>query len=162
MSAAKFPLEPLRTVRGIRLRALEGELKRCRECLVQAEQVRAAAEQCLEQATAARQDFADRGWTGMFGGGTPTALAIERYERHLALLDQQLAQHRIELDARSRDCADAQTALDQALATWRQARGKLDAVDEMKQGWLREARSRAELIEEQNLEELSLRRAPTP
>ena len=161
MSAGKFPLEPLRTVRGIRLHALETELKQCRERHRLADEERMAADERLQQETFARQDFADRSWTGMFANGTPTALAIDRYERHLALLDHQLVLRRAELDQREIACAQAQDALDRAAAAWRQARGKLDAVDEMKQGWLREMRGRIEWSEEQNLEELFLRRAPT-
>ena len=156
-----FPLEPLRTVRGIRLHALETELKQCRERHRLADEERMAADERLQQETFARQDFADRSWTGMFANGAPTALAIDRYERHLALLDQQLVLRRAELDQREIACAQAQDALDRAAAAWRQARGKLDAVDEMKQGWLREMRGRIEWSEEQNLEELFLRRAPT-
>lgn len=161
MSAGKFPLEPLRTVRGIRLHALETELKQSRERHRLADEERMAADERLRQETFARQDFADRAWTGMFASGTPTALAIDRYERHLALLDHQLVLRRAELDEREIACAQAQDALDRAAAAWRQARGKLDAVDEMKQGWLREMRGRIEWSEEQNLEELFLRRAPT-
>lgn len=159
MSTA-FPLEPLCAVRGIRLRALESELKQCRERWQQTEQERAAADERLQQAQFTRQDFADRAWTGMFATGQPTALAVERYERHLALLDQHISQRRIELETRERDCAEAQTALDLAATAWRQARNKLNAVDEMKQGWLREMRSRVELREEHSLEELSLRQIP--
>ncbi|MGO4702941.1 hypothetical protein [Dyella sp. 2RAB6] len=161
MSAGSFPLEPLRTVRGIRLHALETELKQCRERHRLTEEDRAAADERLQQATFARQDFADRAWTGMFANGAPTALAIDRYERHLALLDHQIVQRRAELDEREIACAQTQDALDRAAAAWRQARGKLDAVDEMKQGWLREMRGRIEWSEEQSLEELFLRRAPT-
>jgi len=161
MSAGKFPLEPLRTVRGIRLHALETELKQCRERHRLAEEERAAADQRLQQDSFARQDFADRAWTGMFAHGAPTALAIDRYERHLALLDHQIVLRRAELDEREIACAQTQDALDRASAAWRQGRGKLDAVDEMKQGWLREMRGRIEWSEEQNLEELFLRRAPT-
>jgi hypothetical protein len=161
MSPGKFPLEPLRTVRGIRLHALESELKLWRERHRQAEAERDAARERLEQATFARQDFADRAWTGMFAGATPTALAMDRYERHLALLDHEIGQRRAELETRERACAEALEQLEAASAAWRQARGKLDAVDEMKQGWLREMRGRIEWSEEQNLEELFLRRAPT-
>ena len=162
MSTGKFPLEPLRAVRGIRLHALENELRLWRERHRLAESERDAANERLQQATFARQDFADRAWTGMFAAGTPTALAADRYERHLALLDHDIRQRRAELEARERECAEALEQLEGAAAAWRQARGKLDAVDEMKQGWLREMRGRIEWSEEQNLEELFLRRAPNP
>lgn len=161
MSTGKFPLEPLRTVRDIRLRALENELKLWRERHRLAEAERDASDERLRQATFSRQDFADRAWTGMFASGTPTALAIDRYERHLSLLDHEIAQCREELATRERACAEALEQLEGAAAAWRQARGKLDAVEEMKQGWLREMRGRIEWSEEQNLEELFLRRAPT-
>ncbi len=161
MSTGKFPLEPLRTVRDIRLRALESELKLWRERHRTAEAERDAAQERLSQATFAREDFADRAWTGMFAGGAPTALAADRYERHLSLLDHEIGQRHAELDLRERECAEALEQLEGAAAAWRQARGKLDAVDEMKQGWLRERRSRIEWSEEQSLEELFLRRAPT-
>lgn len=160
MSTGKFPLEPLRTVRDIRLRALENELKLWRERHAQASAERDAADERLRQATFTRQDFADRAWTGMFAGGAPTGLAMDRYERHLALLDHEISQRRAELDTRERECAEALEQLEGAAAAWRHARGKLDAVDEMKQGWLREVRGRIEWSEEQNLEELFLRRAP--
>ncbi|WNL46588.1 hypothetical protein RKE25_02820 [Dyella sp. BiH032] len=160
MSNGKFPLEPLRTVRDIRLRALENELKLWRERHHAAQAERDAANERLSQATFARQEFADRAWTGMFASGSPTALAMDRYERHLSLLDHDIEQRRVELDARERECAEALEQLEGAAAAWRHARGKLDAVDEMKQGWLREMRGRIEWNEEQNLEELFLRRAP--
>ena len=43
MSARTFPLEPLCTVRGIRLRKLEAELKACRERWQTAENLRVEA-----------------------------------------------------------------------------------------------------------------------
>lgn len=161
MSAGTFPMEPLRTVRGIRLRALESALQQCRERHAVAEQEREAAEEHVRQATFARQDFAERAWTGMFAAGTPTALAMDRYERHLALLDQHIAQRRGELAVCEQAAAETQAALEQAAAAWRRARNKLDAVDQMKQEWLRERRSQAEASEERNLEELFLRQVST-
>ncbi|KRE94446.1 hypothetical protein ASG87_17740 [Frateuria sp. Soil773] len=160
MSTNQFPLEPLRHVRDIRLRALESALQRCRARHDEAERQRAAAQAQLEQAQADRQSFATSSWRDLFDDGVPTALAMARYERHLALLDHGIGASRLVLAERERECAEAAAELEAAAAAWRQARRKLDAVGELKQGWLREARNRIEWREEQSLEELLLHQAP--
>lgn len=160
MSTNHFPLEPLRNVRDIRLRALETELQRCRALHAEAEQRRIDAQVQLEQAQIDRQLFATSSWRDLFDDGVPTALAMSRYEHHLALLDHGIGQNRLALDERERESTEALAQLDVASAAWRQARRKLDAVGELKQGWLREARNRIEWREEQSLEELLLHPSP--
>ncbi|HEX7816403.1 hypothetical protein [Dyella sp.] len=155
--SAHFPLEPLRTVRGIRLHALESEMKRCRECHAQAQHQWDEAEDALMLARQVREDFAVRSWAALFESGVPTALAMDRHERHLALLDHTIVQRHIERDARAATCEEARQAAELAAQAWRLARNKLDAVDEMKQGWLRDVRGHEERREEHNLEELLLR-----
>lgn len=155
---ASFPLEPLCTVRGIRLRALEAEMKRCRQLYAEAEARRLEAARQLLQAEHERQEFGMRAWQGLFEQNTPTAMATDRYKKHLALLDQQIGQLRLTLEACQNDSAEALLAVEAAGALWRQGRHKLDAVGEMKQEWLREARHRAELHEEHGMEELLVRR----
>jgi len=105
MSARKFPLELLCTVRDIRLRKLETELKACRERWRAAEQLRVEAMQQWEQAVQQRQDFAGASWKELFDQGTPTAEAMRRHEHHLAWLDQIIVQRHAELERRSRECA---------------------------------------------------------
>jgi len=158
MSARKFPLEPLCTVRDIRLRKLETELKTCRERWRAAEQLRVEAMQQWEQAVQQRQDFADASWKELFDQGTPTAEAMRRHEHHLAWLDQIIVQRHAELERRCRECAEAEAALDVAATAWRSAHSKVDALGEMKQEWLQQSRSQQALREEHNLEELMLRR----
>lgn len=157
MSTGKFPLEPLCTVRGIRLRVLEAELKRCRELHDQAEQQYLAAADALALARQSRQDFAAASWQQLFDSHNPTGSAMDRHERHLALLDQVIEERKATLANCEQACAETRAALDQAVAAWRQGRNKLDAVGEMKQEWQREIRSRQELHEEHSLEELLLR-----
>ena len=158
MSARKFPLEPLCTVRDIRLRKLETELKACRERWRTAEQLRVEAMQQWEQAVQQRQDFADASWKELFDQATPTAEAMRRHEHHLAWLDQIIVQRHAELERRCRECAEAEAALDVAATAWRSAHSKVDALGEMKQEWLQQSRSQQALREEHNLEELMLRR----
>jgi len=158
MSARKFPLEPLCTVRDIRLRKLEAELKACRERWRAAEQLRVEAMQQWEQAVQQRQDFADASWKELFDQATPTAEAMRRHEHHLAWLDQIIVQRHAELERRSRECAEAEAALDVAATAWRSAHSKVDALGELKQEWLQQSRSQQALREEHNLEELMLRR----
>lgn len=157
--ARQFPLESLRAVRGIRLLALEAELKRCRERHAQAEQQRDEAQRALEQARHARENFAVDSWMRLMRDGGPSALAMDRYERRLALLDHVIDQCRLTCELQTAACEEACAASDAAARAWRQARSKLDAVDEMKQGWLRDLRSRDELREEHNLDELLLKRS---
>jgi hypothetical protein len=154
----QFPLEPLRAVRGIRLVALEAELQRCRERHAQAERQREEAERSLEQAVRAREGFAADSWQRLMVDGTPTALAMDRHERRLALLDHAIGQCRLACEVQAAACEEARLASETAVRAWRKARSKFDAVDEMKQGWLRNLRGRDELREEHNLEELLLRR----
>lgn len=158
MSARKFPLEPLCTVRDIRLRKLQAELKACRERWRAAENLRLEALQQWELAVRQRQDFADASWKELFDQGTPTAEAMRRHEHHLAWLDQIIVQRHAELERRSRECAEAEAALDVAATAWRSAHSKVDALGEMKQEWLQQLRSQQALREEHNLEELMLRR----
>jgi hypothetical protein len=158
MSAHTFPLEPLCTVRGIRLRKLEAELKACRERWQAAENLRVEALQQWEQAVQQRQTFADTSWKELVEQGTPTAEAMRRHEHHLAWLDQLIVQRHAELERRSRECAEAEAALDVAATAWRSAHSKVDALGEMKQEWLQQSSSQQALREEHNLEELMLRR----
>jgi flagellar biosynthesis chaperone FliJ len=158
MSASQFPLEPLCKVRGMRLRKLEADLKACREQWNAAEQLRLEAVARWEQAVQQRQDFAEASWKALFDEGLPTGEAMSRHERHLAWLDQIIVQCHAELEQRSRECAEAAAALEQASAAWRRAHNKLDALGEMKQEWLRESRNQQALREEHSLEELMLRR----
>ena len=159
-SARQFPLESLRAVRGIRLTALEAELQRCRERYAQAERQREEAERSLEQARLARESFAVDSWQQLMAEGISTALAMDRHERRLALLDHAMGQCRLAFDVQAAACEEARMASEMAAQAWRQGRSKLDAVNEMKQGWLRDLRGRDELREEHNLEELLLRRNP--
>ena len=161
MSAGGFPLEPLCAVRGIRLRVLETELKRCQEQHAQAEQQRLAAVEALSLARQQRQDFAAASWQQLFEQNLPTGWAMDRHEKHLGLLDQDIRERQDTLLICEQASTETRTALDLAVATWRQARNKLDAVGEMKLEWQRDVRCRAEWREEQNLEELLLRQAPT-
>ncbi len=160
MSAAGFPLEPLRDVRGIRLRTLEAELKRSQQQHAQAEAQWHAAEATLAAARQRREDFAAASWQQLFEQGQPTGLALDRHERHLALLDQEIAARHEELIASEQALAEALKLLELASTAWRQARKKLDAVGELKLEWQRGVRRHEEWREEQNLEELLLR--PTP
>lgn len=157
-SVSKFPLESLRSVREIRLRKLETEMKACRERWAVAERRRIEATERWEQSLQHRENFAASSWREMLDKGSPTGAALNRHERHLALLDQVVRQLRTETETRTHECAAATEALDQAAAAWRRARSKLDALGEMKQEWLREAQSQQALREEHSLEELMLRR----
>lgn len=161
MSGGKFPLEPLCLLRGIRLRGFETELRRRRERYDQVEGERLAAVESLAQALRLRSEFAENSWKQLFDRNCPTGQAMDRHERHLALLDQGIEERQAELTAREEVSSQARLELDVALAAWRKARSKLDAVGEMKQEWQRSARSQQERVEEQNLEELVLRQVPT-
>lgn len=160
MSAGKFPLEPLCLLRDIRLRGVEAELRCCRELYDQAEGERLAASEALAQALRLRCEFAENSWKELFDQRCPTGSAMDRHERHLALLDHGIEQRQAALVACEEVSSEARRVLDAALAAWRKARSKLDAVGEMKQEWQRSARSQQERLEEQNLEELALRQAP--
>ncbi|GLQ87834.1 hypothetical protein [Dyella flagellata] len=156
--ADKFPLEPLCKVRGMRLRKLETEMKACREHWSAAERQRVEATEQWELSVRQRLDFAEASWHELFDHGPATGEAMSRHEHHLAWLDQIIAQRRGELEQRSQVCTEAAAALDLAAIAWRRAHGKLDALGEMKQEWLRESRSQQALREEHSLEELLLRR----
>jgi len=157
-SAGQFPLEPLCTVRAMRLRKLEADLKASRERWRAAEQRRVEANGHWEQSVQARQDFADASWRKLFDKSLPTGEAMSRHERRLAWLDQVIAQTHAELEQRSRECAEATAAMELAATAWRRAHSKLDALGEMKQEWLQQARNQQALREEHGLEELMLRR----
>lgn len=161
MSGSKFPLEPLCLLRGIRLRGFETALRGCREYFDQVEGQRLAAAEAWALAVRLRGEFAENSWKQLFDSHCPTGSAMDRHERHLALLDEGIEHRRAELAVCEETCEQARLELDAALATWRQARSKLDAVGEMKQQWQRSARKQQERVEEQNLEELVLRQAPT-
>jgi hypothetical protein len=141
----------------MRLCKLEAELKACRERWRVTEQQRVEANEHWEQSVQARQDFADASWRKLFGKGPPTGVAMNQHERRLAWLDQLIAQRQAELEQRSRECAEAAAALELAAAAWRRAHSKLDALGEMKQEWLQQARNQQALREEHGLEELMLR-----
>jgi len=163
MNAAmgSFPLEPLSRVRGMRLRKLEAALKQCREHYDAAERNRIEAAARREQSARQRQDFAETSWRELFDHGQPTGEAMSRHEYRLAWLDQVIMQRQAELEMHARECAEAKATLDAAAAAWRQARSKLDALGEMKQGWLRDARNQRALREEHSMEELLLGQTTT-
>jgi flagellar biosynthesis chaperone FliJ len=145
----------------MRLRKLEAALRQCREHYDAAERQRVEAASRWEQSARQRQDFAETSWRELIDHGQPTGEAMSRHERRLAWLDQVIMQRRTELDTRTRECAEAKATLETAIATWRQARSKLDALGEMKQGWLRDARNQQTLREENNMEELLLSQIAT-
>ena len=153
-----FPLEPLCAVRAMRLRKLEADLKACRERWRAAEQQRIEASERWEQSVQQRQHFADASWRELFDQGLPTGEAMRRHEHRLAWLDQIIVQTHAELEQRSRDCDEATAALELAATAWRRAHSKLDALGELKQEWLQQARNQQALREEHGLEELMLRR----
>ncbi|RUL79052.1 hypothetical protein [Dyella choica] len=153
----KFPLEPLCRVRGIRLRKLETEMKACREHWSDAERQRIEATQQWEQSVRQREGFAETSWRELFDQGAPTGEAMNRHECHLAWLDQLIVHKHAELEQRTRASSEAAAALDLASAAWRRAHGKVEALGEMKQDWLRQTRSQEALREEHGLEELALR-----
>lgn len=157
-SAAKFPLEPLCTVRAMRLRKLEADMKACREQWNAAEHLRIEASERWEQSVQQRQQFTESSWKELFDKGPPTGEAMTRHERHLAWLDQIIVQRQAELELCARACAEAAAALDLAATAWRRAHNKLDALGEMKQEWLQQSRSQQALREEHHLEELMLGR----
>lgn len=161
MSAGKFPLEPLCTLRGIRLKTIEAELRRCRELFDQAEARRSDAVAALDNARELRRDFAESSWLQLFAQEGPTGSAMDRHERHLALLDHGIEQRQAELLVCEQASAEASAVLENALAFWRKARSKLDAVGEMKQEWQRTMRNHQDRREEQNMEELVLRQTST-
>jgi flagellar biosynthesis chaperone FliJ len=159
VSAGKFPLEPLCTLRAIRLKTIEAELRRCREHFDQIEARRLEAVDALDGARRMRQTFADASWQQLFEQGGPTGSAMDRHERHLAWLDHAIEERQVSLQACEQASAEASITLDGAVASWRKARSKLDAVGEMKQEWQRTMRSHEDRREEQNMEELMLRQA---
>lgn len=153
-----FPLEPLRSVRSIRVRVLEGELQRCRRVHAEAEALRAEAEARLHEAASERQDYCVLAWRRLFVGGAPTGLATARYKKHLALLDQHIDVCQAQLHEHELKVAEALEAVETAASAWRKAYRKLDAVDQMKRGWARDARHRADARDEQAVEELLVHR----
>ncbi|HEV2682287.1 MAG TPA: hypothetical protein VGV14_17415 [Rhodanobacter sp.] len=159
MNTGKFPLDPLCTLRNIRLKTIEAELRRCRRHFDEAEARRLEAVDALDGARRMRQAFADASWQQLFEHGGPTGSAMDRHERHLALLDHGIEERQVALQACEQASAEASIALDGALAFWRKARSKLDAVGEMKQEWQRTMRNHEDRREEQNMEELVLRQA---
>lgn len=154
-----FPLEPLRTVRTIRVRTHLAELQRRRREHADAEAQRERAAEQLQQARDARAAYCARAWRGLLADGSLTALATDRHEKRLALLDQQI-EHLVDvLDSRERTAAETLAEVETAAAAWRQAHRKLEAVEEMRRRWQQQANTHAELQEERGLEELSTRRA---
>lgn len=154
-----FPLEPLRSVRSIRVNVLEGELQSCRRAHAEAEALRAEAEARLREAGAERQDYCVLAWRRLFVASTPTGLATVRYKKHLALLDQRIDVYQAELREHEIKVAEALEAVEVAASAWRKAYRKLDAVDQMKQGWARDVRHRADARDEQAVEELLVQRS---
>lgn len=156
----RFPLQPLLSVREMRTRSLENELQRCRREQAEAEARRDQARDELRRAGEERDAWRIDTWRGLFEGGAPTGLATARYKQHLALLDQRIVQLRVALEAREKELAQAVQAVEAAATVWRKAWRKLDAVGQMKQGWLREEQDRTEQREEMAMEELMVHRAP--
>lgn len=156
----RFPLEPLLGVRRMRARSLESELQRCRGRQVEAESQRDQARCDLQTAGEQREVYRIETWRKLFEGSVPTGLATSRYKQHLAFLDQRVGQLRSALEAREKALQEAAEAVEAAAVVWRKAWRKLDAVDQMKQGWQRDEHSRSELREEMAMEELLVHRAP--
>lgn len=155
-----FPLEPLLSVRDMRVRSLENDLRRCRREQAEAEARRNDADQALQKAVGERDTYRISTWRQLFEGGTPTGLATARYKHHLTLLDQRIGQLRQALACREKELAKTVEAVEAAAQVWRKAYRKLDAVEQMKQGWLRDESDCAEQREELAMEELLMNRAP--
>lgn len=157
---SRFPLDPLLSVRQMRVRTLESELQRCRAEQARAETRRDQARSDWQRAGTERETYRIDTWRKLFEEGTPDALATSRYKRHLALLKQRIEQLHAVLEAREKALREAAEAVDVAAVAWRKAWRKLDAVEQMKQGWQRDENERAEQREELAMEELLVHRAP--
>ncbi len=153
-----FPLEPLRAMRVVRKRILENDLQRCRHAHAEAEARRDEAETRLRSACVERQEYCVQTWRRLFNDGTPTGLATSRYKKHLALLDQRIDACQQDLQVCEADVAETLATVEAAAVIWRRASRKLDAVEQMKQCFARDARHRVDIRDEQAVEELLLRR----
>lgn len=159
MGAARFRLEPLIAARQLRLDAAMGELRQRHAALSEAERTRDAANGRRLTAIEARQhQQRSRAAQSAEPGVMLPAVWLSQAEQRLGWLDEQI-------ERCARELADAQTAvdaaraaLDVAIAAYRRAQAKLDALKLQRQAWQRERQQRELRVEEGAVEELLVNR----
>jgi len=151
----RFPLEPLRRVRDLRLDAARRTLTQCRIDM----------ENALR-----RRDIAKLAWSGAVDRRArhqrecalaasnidATVVWLGRADRHRLLIDAEIARCEIQLRGMDEELERARQAFADAFAAYRRAQSKVDALDNFRGEWARKQQRELERREEQAGEELYL------
>jgi|GEM_PF-2070302 hypothetical protein len=150
----RFPLEPLKRVRDLRLEAAQRVVAERRAEL-------ARAERQLEVARQARTDIGRRRAghlaaceAAMSDPATLVADWFERAERHRAWLDSEILRADGVIAGAEQEVARAQARLAEEIAALRRAQAKVDALETFRGEWQRGVQRERERQEEQASEEL--------
>jgi len=155
MSMIAFPLGPLLVARRARRDRTVHEVKQ-RQAVVQTREAeRDAAQQRLSAAVDERAGQVKR-LTAMLTSSSPTELT--RAEQRIALLAARAEQLREELTAAEERLAHARAQWREAVAAFRQAQAKVDALREQESRWRAQLRHEAQRNEDKLVEDLSVHR----
>ena len=152
----RFPLEPLRRVRDLRLEAARRIVAQRRIEVEQALRRRDAAKQAWTDAVDSRARHQRDCALATSDSGTRAVTWLRRADRHRQLIDAQIAKSEVLLRGTDEELDRARAAFAEAFAALRQAHAKVDALDAFRGEWKRKQQYEHDRREEQAGEELYL------
>jgi len=152
----RFPLEPLRRVRDLRLDAAQRVVAQRRVEVEQALRRRDAAKDAWTDAIDSRARHQRDCAQATSDSAAPAVTWLRRADRHRQLIDAQIARCEALLRGTDEELERARAAFAEAFTAFRQAQAKVDALDTFRGEWKRKQRHDEDRREEQAGEELYL------
>lgn len=150
----KFPLEPLRRVRDLRLEAQQRLVSERRVDLDRAEQRRDFAMQSRTNVIEKRQRHQYASEVAMSQPDTLAIEWLERAERYRVWIDHEIVKSDAVLAVAQEEVVKAQAKLSEEIAVLRRVQAKVDALQTFRGEWVRGQQREQERREERDGEEL--------
>ena len=152
----RFPLEPLRRVRDLRLDAARRVLAERRAEMEEALRKRDAAKDAWAEAVEWRARHQRECARAATEHETIAVIWLGRADRHRALIDAEIARSALLLRGKEEELERARTAFGEAFAAVRHAQSKVDALENFRDGWQKKQQHERDRREDEAGEELYL------
>jgi len=152
----RFPLEPLRKVRDLRLDAARRALAERRAEMEEALRRRDLARQAWTDAVDWRARHQRECARAATESETIAVIWLGRADRHRSLIDAEIAKNALLLRGKEEELERTRAAFNEAFAVVRKAQSKVDALENFRDGWQRKRRHEQDRREEQAGEVLYL------
>ena len=131
----RFPLEPLRRVRDLRLDAARRVLAERRAEMEEALRRRDVAKHALTEAVEWRARHQRECARAATQSETIAVIWLGRADRHRALIDAEIARSTLLLRGKEEELERTREAFGEAFAAVRDAQSKVDALENFRDGW---------------------------